>query len=63
MHRHKWKVVDKIKQQSTLEAYRSQGMRVSFKNAWPDELEKLSRNPYIVTYECEKCGTQKVKRI
>lgn len=38
-------------------------MTITAKNAWSGELEELSRTPYIVTYKCEDCGEEKVKRI
>lgn len=63
LHRHIWKVVEKIELPSTLEAYRALGGKITADQARPDDLAALSRKSFVVTRRCEKCGTEDVRRV
>lgn len=62
-HKHKWKVIEKERQESILEAYSRAGIGISFDGAWPFQLEEMSRNRYVVTYKCEECEEEKVSLV
>lgn len=62
MHRHVWKIISKEEQPSTIETWRKTGQYVSGKGLYAHDLIGLSRKPIIVTYKCEKCGSEKVER-
>lgn len=56
--RHVWKVAEKIEHPSFIEAVTANGSVIR-------ALEDIvgHERPVIVTYRCEKCGTEKVERI
>ena len=61
MHKHAWRVIEKIEQDSAWDQINSSRVK-SFKGGG-DSWEELTRRPYIVTYECKECGEQKVTRV
>lgn len=59
MCRHSWRITDRTEQLSPIELFRAAG-GTSFKQA---DQENMFRKPIIVTYECPRCGSQKVERV
>ncbi len=57
--RHRWKVVDKEYQASQLEKTLAASKSFEMASA-PGDFAKAHT---IVTYRCDKCGTEKVRRI
>lgn len=61
-HFHKWRSVTTVEQLAPIEVFMNAGEKMGVSGLKPGEIEVLSRQSVIVTYECE-CGATKVERI
>lgn len=55
---HKWNVVEKVEHQSPFEMTSNEGLYLERARGID-----VFRKPVIVTYRCEKCGSEKVERV
>jgi hypothetical protein len=56
IHHHVWKIIDQVEQPSAAEMAKE----IKARNARADD---LFVRPVIVSYRCERCGTEKVERV
>ena len=60
MHKHLWKIESTVTQQAPVEMLRPAGVAPIGDLRVPADFFK---QPVIVTYTCETCGSQKVERV
>lgn len=60
--RHVWKIVKKEELKSSLDVMRDRGV-TKFKGWGWETWSDLAHRPHLITYKCERCGSEKVNEL